>query len=97
MVIDGDTMEMGSVGFLRGVKDAISVARDVMDRTYLTLLAGAGATNFAKAMGYEVLPNLAGPYDAQVQKQWLQANCQPNFWVIKKKKRKKKKEKKNAF
>ncbi len=58
MIINGDTMQMGSVGFLSGVKDAIGVAYEVYRRTEMTLLAGAGATGFAKEMDFQVLPNL---------------------------------------
>jgi isoaspartyl peptidase/L-asparaginase-like protein (Ntn-hydrolase superfamily) len=58
MIINGDTMQMGSVGFLSGVKDAIGVAYEVYRRTEMTLLAGAGATGFAKEMQFQVLPNL---------------------------------------
>ncbi len=58
MIINGDTMQMGSVGFLSGVKDAIGVAYQVYKRTEMTLLAGAGASQFAKDMKFEVLPNL---------------------------------------
>jgi isoaspartyl peptidase/L-asparaginase-like protein (Ntn-hydrolase superfamily) len=38
----GDTMEMGSVGFLSRVKDAIGVAYEVYRRTEMTLIAGLG-------------------------------------------------------
>ena len=46
------------MGFLRQVKDAIGVAYEVYRRTELTLLAGQGATDFAKEMGFQLLPNL---------------------------------------
>lgn len=81
MVIDGHTMKMGAVGFLRGVKDAIGVAYEVYRRTEMTLLAGEGATSFAKAMGFQVLPNLETPYSEGIFNKWKASSCQPNYWV----------------
>ena len=45
---------MGSVGCLRRVKSAISVARSVMEHTTHTLLVGELATEFAMNMGFTV-------------------------------------------
>jgi N4-(beta-N-acetylglucosaminyl)-L-asparaginase len=80
MVIDGNTMHTGSVGFLKGVKDAVGVAREVLRRTDLAFLAGSGATEFARQMGFSVLKNLETPYSQQLFQQWRQDKCQPNFW-----------------
>ena len=40
MIMDGNNMDVGAVGCLRGIKDAISVARFVLERTKHTLLVG---------------------------------------------------------
>ncbi len=53
MIIDGDTMDMGAVGCLVNVRDAIGVARAVMEHTYHTLLVGDAASNFAIEMGFQ--------------------------------------------
>jgi len=44
MIMDGDTMNVGAVGALRRIKNAISVARVVMETTFHTMLAGDQAT-----------------------------------------------------
>jgi len=53
MIMDGENMKVGSVGSLRRIKSAISVARFVMDHTRHTLLVGDLATSFAKQMGFK--------------------------------------------
>ena len=49
-----ETHDVGSVGCLRRVKSAISVARSVMEHTTHTLLVGELATEFAMNMGFTV-------------------------------------------
>lgn len=46
-------MNVGSVGCLRNVRNAIGVARRVLDNTEHSLLVGELATNFAIEMGFE--------------------------------------------
>lgn len=79
MIMDGRTIEVGSVGALHDVKAAVSVARQVMERTRHTLLVGRDATRFAVELGFR-RENLS---DAQSQREWQQwraRRCQPNFW-----------------
>lgn len=71
---------MGAVADLRRVKGAISVARRVMEHTTHTLLVGEQASQFALAMGFTE-ENLTTPASAQMHQDWLDNNCQPNFWV----------------
>ena len=52
MIMDGRTMKSGSVAGLRRIKDAISVARMVLEHTTHTMLSGDLATNFAMEMGF---------------------------------------------
>jgi N4-(beta-N-acetylglucosaminyl)-L-asparaginase len=54
----GPTRRAGGVGALEGVKTPSLVARAVMDHTDHHLLVGAGAQQFARAMGFEILPDL---------------------------------------
>ena len=74
------THNVGAVGALRRIKDAISVARKVMEHSSHTLLVGDQATNFAKMMGFKE-ENLTTKESANIQTQWLKNKCQPNFWV----------------
>ena len=54
----GRTKRAGAVAALEGVTVASSVARAVLLHTDHHLIAGAGAQQFARAMGFDVLPDL---------------------------------------
>ncbi|KAL4859390.1 Protein strawberry notch 1 [Chlorella vulgaris] len=78
MVFDGDSMRAGAVADLRRIKAATSAARLVMAHTSHSLLAGEGASRFAKLMG---LPSgsLATSESVMMWSKRLD-RCQPNFW-----------------
>jgi len=78
LIINGVSLEVGAVGALRGVKNAIGVARAVMDYTSHTMLVGSQATDFALNMGFPPA-NLSTPASLQQWQQWQQQNCQPNM------------------
>lgn len=63
------------------MKNAISVARHVMENTGHTLLVGEQATQFALMMGFQE-ETLRTNYSQSLWQQWLQNNCQPNFWTV---------------
>lgn len=79
MVMDGLTRDVGAVGDLRDIKNAIGVARAVMEHTSHTLMAGTAARDFAIMMGFQnaslETPHSTGLYDA-----WVKASCQPNYF-----------------
>jgi hypothetical protein len=50
LVMDGATFNAGAVGDLRGVRGAFAAARGVMAHSAHTLLAGAGAADFAAGL-----------------------------------------------
>jgi len=52
-IMDGETLQAGAVGALRGYRHAISVARQVMERLPHVFLAGEGAARFASEIGAE--------------------------------------------
>lgn len=79
MVMDGATMNVGAVAGLKNIKDAIRVARFVLERTSHSLLVGSSATEFAKAMGFRV-ESLITPDSRYMWEQWKATNCQPNYW-----------------
>lgn len=78
MIMDGKTMDVGSVAALRMVKPAIAVARAVMDYTQHTLLVGDQATMFAEEMGFTV-ESLSTNKSKTEWKKWINNKCQPNF------------------
>lgn len=78
LIIDGRTHDSGSVAGLKRVKNAISVARAVMDYTKHTLLVGDAATQFAIDMGFKQ-ENLHAVESMQKWIDWYSNSCQPNF------------------
>ena len=55
-IMDGSNLKGGAVSLITGIKNPISLARDVMDKSEHVFLAGEGAMKFAKLNGYDVLP-----------------------------------------
>jgi len=51
-IMRGKTLEAGAVAGIWGVKNPISVARKVMEKTDHVLLVGEGAVKFARLMGF---------------------------------------------
>lgn len=51
-VMDGTAMSLGGVAALKGFKNPVLVARSVMEHTPHTLLAGAGAEQYAREAGF---------------------------------------------
>src|ERR1700751_5283345 len=56
-IMDGKTLKAGAVANLRHVKNPISLARLVMDKSLHVFMAGKGAEMFAKQNGVEILPD----------------------------------------
>jgi beta-aspartyl-peptidase (threonine type) len=68
-IMEGKNREAGAVSLITGIKNPVSLARDVMDNSYHVFLAGEGAMQFAKDQNY----SLEDPdyfYDAVRYKQW---------------------------
>eukprot|EP00075_Anas_platyrhynchos_P022948 XP_027312201.1 N(4)-(beta-N-acetylglucosaminyl)-L-asparaginase isoform X1 [Anas platyrhynchos] len=79
MIMDGNTMEVGAVADLRRVKNAIGVARKVIEHTKHTLLVGESASLFAVRMGFPY-EDLTTPKSLSIYSKWLNQSCQPNYW-----------------
>ncbi|XP_014238283.1 N(4)-(Beta-N-acetylglucosaminyl)-L-asparaginase-like [Trichogramma pretiosum] len=79
LIMDGESMDVGAVGGLRNVKDAISVARKVMENTRHSLLGGELAADFACQMGF-TKESLQTEKSKKMFDDWVQNRCQPNFW-----------------
>jgi beta-aspartyl-peptidase (threonine type) len=54
IIMDGATLNNGAVAAVQHVRNPISVARMVMERTSHSLLTGLGAEHFAQAQGFEL-------------------------------------------
>ena len=51
-IMDGKTLEAGAVSLITGIKNPVSLAKDVMEKSEHVFLAGEGAMQFAKANNY---------------------------------------------
>lgn len=80
MIMDGKTMNIGAVASLRDIKDAIAVARHVLENTRHTMLVGEQATDFAVQMGFKK-ESLSTTNSKNIYNDWKLRNCQPNFWI----------------
>ncbi|CAK1551620.1 unnamed protein product [Leptosia nina] len=81
LLMDGKTMNVGAVGAIRRIKNAISVARHVLENTKHSILVGELATEFAVQMGFKE-ESLNTQDSKQLWMKWHNENhCQPNFWV----------------
>ncbi|XP_004364899.2 aspartylglucosaminidase [Capsaspora owczarzaki ATCC 30864] len=78
MIMDGITHDVGSIGCIKRVKSAISVARKVMEHTTHTLLVGEDATRFAVSMGFKE-ESLTTNNSISIYQSWKAQNCQPNY------------------
>lgn len=72
-------MNIGAVAALRNIKNAIEVARHVLENTKHTLIVGEQATEFAVMMGFKREP-LSTETSQKMWTDWTENNCQPNFW-----------------
>lgn len=80
MIMDGENYNVGGVGGLRRIRNAIGVARQVLDRTNHSLLVGEMATQFAIQMGFKE-QSLTSDESARIHQDWLGNSCQPNYWT----------------
>ncbi len=51
-IMDGNTLDAGAVTLISGIKNPISLARDIMEKSEHVFLADDGALQFAKSRGY---------------------------------------------
>lgn len=56
-VMDGKTQAAGAVAGVRDIKNPISLARTVMEKSEHVLLTGNGASQFAVEQGFKLVPN----------------------------------------
>lgn len=68
-IMDGKELQAGAVTLITGIKNPISLARDVMEKSDHVFLAGEGAMRFAKLQGY-VLESPDYFYDEVRYRQW---------------------------
>lgn len=77
-IMDGRTLNAGAVSLITGIKNPISLARDVMDKSEHVFLAGDGAMEFARNQGHK-LEDAAYFYDELRHQQWLDIKDTDSF------------------
>lgn len=77
-IMDGETLNAGAVSLISGIKNPVSLARDVMEKSEHVFLAGKGAMEFAKHLNYK-LESDAYFYDELRHEQWLEIKDTDDF------------------
>jgi beta-aspartyl-peptidase (threonine type) len=68
-IMDGKSRKAGAVSLITGIKNPVSLARDIMEKSYHVFLAGDGAMRFARDNGYAI-ENPDYFYDEVRYQQW---------------------------
>lgn len=79
-IMNGTTHRAGAVCNLHKIKNPISVARLVMEKTRHTTMAGEGALQFAIAMGFEPM-QLLTPHSLEAWLKWKKTPDHETFWI----------------
>jgi beta-aspartyl-peptidase (threonine type) len=77
-IMDGKSLNAGAVSLITGIKNPVSLARDVMEKSEHVFLAGEGALQFAKQLNY-TLEDPSYFYDELRHNQWLAIKDTNNF------------------
>lgn len=77
-IMDGKTLNAGAVSLVTGIKNPVSLAKDVMEKSEHVFLAGDGAMQFAKELNY-TLKDATYFYDALRHNQWLEIKDTDSF------------------
>jgi N4-(beta-N-acetylglucosaminyl)-L-asparaginase len=79
-IMDGTMHRAGSVCNLHKIKNPISVARLIMERTRHTTMAGEGALQFAIEMGFKP-QQLLTPQSLEAWLKWKNTPNRESFWI----------------
>lgn len=77
-IMEGKTLNAGAVSLITGIKNPVSLARDVMEKSEHVFLAGDGAMQFAKLNNYTIEDETYF-YDELRHKQWLEIKDTDSF------------------
>ena len=77
-IMDGKTLNAGAVSLITGIKNPVSLARDVMEKSEHVFLAGEGAMQFANELHYK-LEDPSYFYDEFRHKQWIEIKDTDSF------------------
>jgi beta-aspartyl-peptidase (threonine type) len=77
-IMDGKSLNAGAVSLISGIKNPVSLAKDVMEKSEHVFLAGQGAMQFAKMNDYEIEED-SYFYDEFRHQQWLEIKDTDSF------------------
>jgi beta-aspartyl-peptidase (threonine type) len=77
-IMDGKTLNAGAVSLITGIKNPVSLAKEVMLKSEHVFLAGEGAMQFAKANDYKI-EDKTYFYDELRHQQWLEIKDTDSF------------------
>lgn len=77
-IMEGKNLEAGAVSLITGIKNPVSLAKDVMQQSEHVFLAGQGAMQFAKELEYK-LEDPAYFHDDLRHVQWLEIKDTDSF------------------
>ena len=77
-IMDGKTLNAGAVSLITGIRNPITLAKDVMEKSEHVFLAGNGAMQFAKQLNYS-FEDKQYFYDELRYQQWLDIKDTDNF------------------
>jgi beta-aspartyl-peptidase (threonine type) len=77
-IMDGKTLNAGAVSLITGIKNPVSLAKDVMGKSEHVFLAGEGAMRFAKMNDYKIEKE-SYFYDELRHNQWLEIKDTDSF------------------
>jgi beta-aspartyl-peptidase (threonine type) len=77
-IMEGNELKAGAVSLITGIKNPVSLARDVMEKSEHVFLAGDGAMQFAKNQGHE-LQDADYFYDELRYQQWQSIKGSDSF------------------
>lgn len=77
-IMDGNTLNAGAVSLISGIKNPVSLARDVMEKSDHVFLAGKGAMEFAKHLNYTIEDEVYF-FDEFRHKQWMEIKDTDSF------------------
>ncbi len=77
-IMNGKNLNAGAVSLISGIKNPISLAYDVMEKSEHVFLAGEGAIQFAKMNNFSIEPS-SYFYDDFRHKQWLEIKDTDSF------------------
>jgi beta-aspartyl-peptidase (threonine type) len=77
-IMDGKTLNAGAVSLISGIKNPVSLAKDVMQKSEHVFLAGDGAMQFAKKLNYKIEEDFYF-YDKFRHDQWVEIKDTDSF------------------